>query len=104
MNDKFLEKIRKELPTLPAVVHEDVLTMPPFTEIVSNLAKSITNNIDHAMDGDSVIASMEEVERRLTICNQCEFYEQASKRCFKCGCFLKIKAAWVKEKCPVDKW
>ena len=45
-------------------------------------------------------------EKRLAICESCEFYDKSNKHpaCTKCGCFLNIKVSWASEGCPVDKW
>lgn len=47
--------------------------------------------------------STEERERRLAICNACEFLIDG-KRCSKCGCAVKWKAMLEAWHCPVEKW
>jgi hypothetical protein len=46
----------------------------------------------------------EEYNRRVDICQKCDKYDAPSHRCGQCGCFLKLKASWNSEKCPLDKW
>lgn len=54
------------------------------------------------------MASDEEVARRFSICQGCEFYD--GKACSKCGCpvvrerkYLS-KLSWADQSCPVGKW
>lgn len=46
----------------------------------------------------------EEIQQRYSICESCEFFHKPSKRCKKCGCFMKWKTAWRSQKCPIGKW
>jgi hypothetical protein len=46
----------------------------------------------------------EDFQKRLDICKTCEYHNANTNQCNKCGCFLKIKASWNSEKCPIDKW
>lgn len=41
---------------------------------------------------------------RLAICFGCEFFNENSMRCEKCGCNMKLKTKLDTAKCPVDKW
>ena len=52
-----------------------------------------------------MLSSQEEYERRLEICNACQ-YKMGVKFpiCQLCGCFLKIKARLVNFGCPIEKW
>ena len=53
------------------------------------------------------IASQDELEQRLQICEGCEFYTKALAgigRCRKCGCFTKFKTKLSTENCPIGKW
>ena len=91
MNEEILEKIRRELPLLPPVEKEElnISSLPDFSE---NLTE------EHS------VASTKEIQARLDICEQCEFFNQFKIECYKCGCFLRIKTVWKKEKCPLNKW
>ena len=46
----------------------------------------------------------EERNQRLEICNSCEFFDRIRKRCFKCGCFVEVKARYWDAICPVNSW
>jgi hypothetical protein len=48
--------------------------------------------------------SDEELFKRLSICDHCEFVDKSLNRCNQCGCFLQIKAHWASERCPIGKW
>ena len=41
---------------------------------------------------------------RLAICAECPFFIKRSKRCSKCGCYMKLKTSLEQAKCPVGKW
>ena len=43
-------------------------------------------------------------ERRLEICNVCEWFDGQQLRCKACGCYLVAKAALRGSKCPKGKW
>jgi hypothetical protein len=57
----------------------------------------------HAKDGFKKVDE-ETFKNRMDICKKCEYYNAESDKCNNCGCFLKIKASWNSEKCPIDKW
>jgi hypothetical protein len=46
----------------------------------------------------------QEKEQRYSLCEKCEFFHAATKRCQKCGCYLKWKTDWLSQKCPIGKW
>jgi hypothetical protein len=45
-------------------------------------------------------------QARLAICHTCDRCDVAALICRErtCGCFLKTKARWVSEACPLGKW
>lgn len=43
-------------------------------------------------------------EKRLSICQQCEFYTSLTTRCQKCGCIMRFKTLLPTSKCPIEKW
>lgn len=49
-------------------------------------------------------ASDEQQAERLAICRGCDQLDQASERCFKCGCFTAMKRKLKTESCPMGKW
>ena len=41
-------------------------------------------------------------EERLSICKQCDYLEAGT--CEACGCYVELRAATKKGKCPYKKW
>ena len=71
---------------------------------IFTLAKNFTGSFaNHLADGLKK-SSEEEFEKRMEICRNCDQYNSEQNRCNNCGCFLKIKASWNSEKCPLNKW
>jgi|TARA_B100001059_G_scaffold49396_1_gene42484 hypothetical protein len=55
-----------------------------------------------------VLVSKEEHDKRLDICNNCE-YKKTDRwtgvdYCSECGCFLKLKIQAQAWHCPLKKW
>ncbi|MCR5329236.1 MAG: DUF6171 family protein [Saccharofermentans sp.] len=48
------------------------------------------------------LVSDEETARRLAVCQSCVKLNQGT--CLACGCFVEIRAATQKGKCPYSKW
>lgn len=44
------------------------------------------------------------IEYRLSICNQCPWFNKKMQQCRKCGCFMSLKTTLKKAKCPVGNW
>ena len=69
-----------------------------------NFAKSAARHLALGMPA----ASPEEIDRRYSICQGCEFLKNNS--CLKCGCPITrdkkfiSKLSWANESCPVGKW
>lgn len=51
---------------------------------------------------DRTLASQEEIERRLAICQTCPYWEK--DRCTVCGCGTKTKTALRGQACPKGFW
>lgn len=64
--------------------------------------KNIGTTLNDIIKGNSL--SIEEFEKRISICKDCEFYHKYSTTCNLCGCFMKVKASSPSMKCPIDKW
>ena len=39
---------------------------------------------------------------RLNKCNHCK--HRCDEKCCKCGCYIRKKANWSTESCPLKKW
>jgi hypothetical protein len=48
--------------------------------------------------------SEEEKNKRISICNSCEFLFTPTRNCKKCGCFVDGKAVLAISDCPINKW
>ena len=75
---------------------------PNMIQKASNLAKA---SVKHAGSGFKTVSEATK-NKRLEICNSCPFKVGTEEKptCNKCGCFLKIKAGWASESCPIGKW
>lgn len=45
-----------------------------------------------------------EQKRIEDLCLACEFFIQDTKRCIKCGCYMKKKIPWQTTHCAIKKW
>lgn len=41
-------------------------------------------------------------EKRLWICKECDYLEAGT--CLACGCYVELRAALKKNRCPYRKW
>ena len=80
------------------------LKMPSVPTMLNNLKNSIINNAKSVAGGNALGVSDSDANARLNICKTCEFFNQLSQRCSKCGCKMAIKTYLKAEKCPVGKW
>lgn len=91
------------------VVREEVVPLAPKTSVsLLQKAKNFAAAAVQHVAAGAPRATDEEVARRFSICQGCEFYD--GKACMKCGCpivregkFIS-KLAWADQKCPVGKW
>ena len=51
---------------------------------------------------DTVKASEELYEQRLSICKQCDYLQEGM--CRACGCFVELRAAIGTNVCSYNKW
>lgn len=55
-------------------------------------------------------SSQEQINHRLSICKECDMYDQINSQCLVCGCNLSSKKiflnklAWADQECPLLKW
>ena len=61
--------------------------------------RSLPSRIKNIMLHDQDI-----IDKRLSICHDCEHFVSATSQCKKCGCFMKVKTKIATAKCPVGKW
>lgn len=71
---------------------------PPLLDQAQNAAQAFW---EHLMAGLPTV-SQEVYQRRLEACYGCEYWDDESERCRSCGCFMKTKAWWAEQACPLD--
>lgn len=75
---------------------------PSLPQMIKSAAIEVTKHVLV----DRRIRTLQEIERIMNICRECEFYTETAgnPRCTKCGCFLNIKRKWESSHCPIGKW
>jgi cellulose synthase/poly-beta-1,6-N-acetylglucosamine synthase-like glycosyltransferase len=75
---------------------------PGLLQKAVNFSKAI---VRHARDGGREVEDTV-YEQRLGLCRQCPSCDREQMVCRErtCGCFLKVKARWHSEACPLGKW
>jgi hypothetical protein len=83
--------------------YKNYQSMPSTLQMIKNFGKAVSDEVVAISNGKKSI-NEELSKKRIEICNSCEFIDKKSKRCTKCGCFLKWKTVWRSQKCPIGKW
>ncbi len=65
-----------------------------------NIMEDIRQRIEKILPKEKTPESA--YENRLTICKNCDFLVGGT--CLKCGCYPEFRAAFIKNKCPVNLW
>jgi hypothetical protein len=78
--------------------------LPPLRERMKNARAAAQRVITRSLRGGKVAVSADETEKRLSICQQCEFFRTSDGTCSQCGCFIRLKAKLATEACPLEKW
>lgn len=86
-----------------ALQTEYELPFPAARALASNFLSSVGSELKARIQGQNELP-LETIKRRYSICEGCEFFHAPSKRCKKCGCFLRWKTAWRSQSCPIGKW
>lgn len=77
-------------------------TPSPATQIVSFI-NGVAAECHAVIEGQPAITP-EQKAARLAICEGCEFFIAAERRCSRCGCNMDIKSGFRSVQCPVGKW
>lgn len=83
---------------------------PSFTQQVKNLAGFSLKLIKYLQEksddetNKTLLVSNDVYSERLDICKSCEKYDEKETKCFECGCYLPIKARFILDDCPLNKW
>ena len=95
---QLFDKYGKEV--IVSIIKSKIL--PSRREMAISAGKAIGNIAKRAVKGVNILAKKEEIEKRDSICNSCDYYEEG--KCLKCGCFMKAKLKLQQSKCPLEKW
>jgi hypothetical protein len=72
-------------------------------EMVGSFGRALRDEAVAVIKGEQKKGRAEE-NRRLAICNGCNFFRAKRQRCAKCGCFVSLKARMRTGRCPIGKW
>lgn len=79
--------------------------LPSTMQMVWGLTTQVKNMMLLATTKGQFMATPEETQRRMSICNDCEFFlPEQNSRCSKCGCFMNFKTRLAASPCPINKW
>jgi hypothetical protein len=78
------------------------IARPSVAQKMSSASGAATRVVKAKAQGQVVTVSDEERDRRMAICQDCEFFTGLT--CLKCGCVARWKTKLATEKCPVGKW
>jgi len=73
----------------------------------SDQVKTVALVAAKSLKNMSLWSSIEEVNRRLSICSDCEYVRKPKQRrwkCKLCGCKLQLKVAAKYSECPDKRW
>jgi hypothetical protein len=68
-----------------------------------SFAASIKDTARRLLD-DPTIAPRDVSRQRLEICEGCERFQEKSRICDLCGCYMPLKTTMSNMKCPIDRW
>ena len=85
---KYMELVQKYTPK----------KSPSLAKQAFNFAKSTTKHVA----GGMMHVDSKTYQERVGICNGCDRLKD--DKCIECGCFVKLKAKWASESCPIGKW
>jgi hypothetical protein len=79
--------------------------MPGAAQLARNLAAQAKASAVALVREGRLMASTEESRARLEEhCHPCEKYDEPTKRCVECGCYVEYKVALVAGNCPLGKF
>jgi hypothetical protein len=77
---------------------------PDFWEQMNNFKEFAKSVGQDAVEGDGIFVSEQKVTDREKICNTCAQFNRDSKRCYLCGCYMKVKWKFKAASCPINMW
>lgn len=76
--------------------------LPSALEMAKNLMRDGSKIVKNAVSGNKTLVEQDVRDSRWSICNGCERLQ--GDRCLECGCFMKVKVAFITSECPLGKW
>lgn len=76
--------------------------LPSVMQMAKNLMNDGSKILKNAVQGNKSLVDDDIREQRWSTCLTCPRLQ--NDRCLECGCFMKIKVAFVTSKCPLEKW
>lgn len=95
-NPEKIEQIREMLEK------EDINKFPSAFQMARNALKQAWDSTKGVIQTGQLLVKAEEANKRLGICEGCEFFKD--KRCTQCGCFMEQKVHLEAASCPKSKW
>lgn len=89
----------------PICPQEDCVSkedLPSVMQMAKNLMSDGSKIIQNAVQGNKSLVGDDVRTTRWSICQTCPRLQ--NDRCLECGCFMKVKVAFVTSKCPLEKW
>ena len=84
-------------------LYEQRHAMPSLPQQALNLAGSLAGEAVARLKSEPPVLP-DEVNRRLALCEACEFFKADEGRCSQCGCYMHVKARFRSAKCSKGKW
>ena len=78
--------------------------MPSPWHMLKNLLGTIKKAITHYIRYRKLLVPRAERKRRLAVCSTCEYFLPKTKRCRKCGCYMKAKVLFQAAECKLNLW
>jgi hypothetical protein len=76
---------------------------PPITQQIQSAAGAVVAECGAFLSGEPSVDDVTKAAR-LAVCEGCEFFIIADRRCQKCGCWMEVKAGFRTATCPEGKW
>lgn len=76
--------------------------LPSAMTMAKNLMTDGSKIIKNALSGNKTLVDDDVRTNRWNICQMCPRLQ--NDRCLECGCFMKVKVAFITSKCPLEKW
>ena len=79
------------------------LKLPGMMQMAKNLIQDGAKIVGNALSGNTTLVEDSVREHRLSICRSCPKFTP-EERCIECGCFMKVKSAFITSQCPIGNW